>query len=35
MGFGEKSGFSPEFLPLLQYGDLEGMGQKIDQYHFG
>ena len=35
MGFGEKSGFSTKFLPLLQYGDVEAMGQKIDQYHFG
>ena len=35
MGFGEKSRFFSEFLPLLQYGDLEAMGQKIDQYHFG
>ena len=36
MGFGEKSVFSPKFLPvgLLYYDDLEAMGQKIDQYHF-
>ena len=34
IGFGEKKCFFPGFLPLLQYGDLEAMGQKIDQYHF-
>ena len=33
MGFGEKEGFSPNFWPL-EYGDLEAMGPKIDQYHF-
>ena len=33
MGFREKR-FFPEFLPLL-YDDLEAMGQKTDQYHFG
>ena len=35
MGFGEKKRFFYEFLPLLQYSDVEAMGQKIDQYHFG
>ena len=31
----KKAVFFSEFLPLLQYGDVEAMGQKIDQYHFG
>ena len=31
----KKACFSTEFLPLLWYGDLEAMGPKIDQYHFG
>ena len=30
-GFGEKSGFSPNFCP---YGDVEAMGQKIDPIPF-
>ena len=35
MGFGEKSVFFPEFLPLLWYDDLEAIAKKIDQHHFG
>ena len=31
----EKKAFFYQFLTLLQHGDVEAMGQKIDQSHFG
>ena len=34
MEFGEIMGFSTNFCPYIQYGDVEAMGQKIDQHHF-